>query len=48
MKKMLFITLFFLAVPSFFILTKYEEETVSKQFFEEKLKNKPDYTYILG
>ena len=39
MKKMLFLTIIFIAVPSFFILTKYEEETVSKQFFEEKLNN---------
>lgn len=39
MKKMLFLTIIFIAVPSFFILTKYEEETVSKQFFEEKVNN---------
>lgn len=39
MKKMLFLTIIFIAVPSFFILTKYEEETVSKQYFEEKVNN---------
>ena len=36
MKKMLFLTIIFIAVPSFFILTNYEEETVLKQFIEEK------------
>lgn len=39
MKKMLFLTIIFIAVPSFFILTKYEEETVLKQFIEEKVNN---------
>ena len=45
MKKMLFLTIIFIAVPSFFILTKYEEETVSKQFFEEKV-NDSNETFI--
>lgn len=39
MKKMLFLTFIFIAVPSFFILTNYEEETVLKQFIEEKINN---------
>lgn len=39
MKKMLFLTIIFIAVPSFFILTNYEEETVLKQFIEEKVNN---------
>ena len=39
MKKMLFLTIIFIAVPSFFILTNYEEETVLKQFSEEKINN---------
>ena len=39
MKKMLFLTIIFIAVPSFFILTNYEEETVLKQFIEEKINN---------
>ena len=39
MKKMLFLTIIFIAVPSFFILTNYEEETVLKQFIEEKTNN---------
>lgn len=39
MKKMLFLTIIFIAVPSFFILTNYEEETVLKHFIEEKVNN---------
>lgn len=39
MKKMLFLTIIFIAVPSFFILTNYEEETVLKQFIEENINN---------
>ena len=39
MKKMLFLTIIFIAVPSFFILSNYEEETVLKQFIEEKVNN---------
>lgn len=39
MKKMLLLTIIFIAVPSFFILTNYEEEKELKEIIEEKIEN---------
>ncbi len=43
MKKMLFLTIIFIAVPSFFILTNYEEEKIiefTKEYLTEEKKDK--------
>ena len=43
MKKLLFITLSFLAVPSFFMLTIYQEEDIIKE--ESQILEEVSYAY---